>query len=270
MKEPLKVWKKLTETRTLTDYTTTPPTVKEWIEAIWTYDKEEDVMIQKEYDEEGKMITEQRHYPNETHYTKYNSEGKISLSITRMFENDHGDIEDKSVDKDGNTKEEKLEYDEKGSCIRKSFLENGVVNSYLEFEYDDQDRVVLTKEFENGKLEYYNVDVYVSENENLDLRYNALGELKSKIEFKKLLDKNTLIYSSYDGQEKLQGRKEEVLDDMGESIEQKIYDGDNNLTQETFFGENDERGYRKYMIERKYLNDGLVKEVLTKYSYNYF
>jgi YD repeat-containing protein len=186
-----------------------------------------------------------------------------------MHENEHGDIEDKSIDKDGNTKEEKLDYDEQGRCIRKNFLENGVVAWYLEFEYDDEDRVVLTKEFENGKLEYYHVDIYVSDNENIDLRYNALGELKSKIEFKKLLEKNTLVYSSYDGQEKLLGRKEEVLDDMGESLEQRIYDGDNNLTQETIFGENDEWGYRKFMIERKYENRSLILETIIDYTYVY-
>lgn len=269
MNEPTKIWKKCTATRTLTDFTTNSPNVKEWIESISTYDKEEDVMIRKEYDEEGKIIDENIYYENEVHYIKYDAQGGISLSITRTHENEHGDIEDESIDKDGNTKEEKLDYDEKGRCIRKNFLENGVVDWYLEFEYDDNDKVILTKECKNGKLEYYNVDVYVSENENIDLRYNALGELKSKIEFKKLLDKNTLIYSSNDGQEKLQGRKEEVLDDMGETLEQRIYDSNNNLTQETIFGANDEWGYRRYMVERKYLNVEIIREVFTKFDYEY-
>lgn len=269
MKEPLKTWKKLTVTKTITNYTTNPPTVKEWIESVWTYDEEEDVMIEKEYDEEGRIINEQMYYENEFHLIKYDEKGRASLSITRMAENEHGDIVDKLIDQDGNTKEEKHDYDEKGRCVRKNFVENGMVNSYLEFEYDDEDRVILTKEFENGKLEYYNVDVYVSDNEKIDLRYNALGELKSKIEFKKLLDKNTLIYSSYDGQEKLQGRKEEVLDDMGETLEHRIYDSNNNLTQETIFGEYDEWGYRKDVVERKYKDGALLTEDFTKYEYQY-
>lgn len=269
MREPLKTWKKLTVTKTITDYTTNPPTVKEWIESISIYDDEEDVMIEKEFDEEGRITNEQVYYQDEFHFIKYDAKGRASVSITKTSQNEHDDIEDHSVDQNGNTREEKLDYDEKGRCIRKNFVENGAINSYLEFEYDDEDRVVLTKEFENGKLEYYNVDVYVSENENLILRYNAQGQLISKLEFKKLPDKNTLVYTSYDGQEKMLGRKEEVLDEMGETIEQRIYDVNNNLTQETIFGDYDEWGYRKFMVEKKFKNGIFSTEVFIKYKYEY-
>ena len=49
MTQPSKIWKKCTAKRTLTDYSTTPPSVKEWIQSDTVYDEVEDVMIFKEF-----------------------------------------------------------------------------------------------------------------------------------------------------------------------------------------------------------------------------
>lgn len=57
---------------------------------------------------------------------------------------------------------------------------------------------------------------------------------------------------------------------MGETLEQRIYDVDNNLTQETIFGEYDEWGFRKSMVEKKYLNDKLLCQIFSKYEHEYF
>ena len=270
MSEIVKIWKKCTALRTLTDYSTDPPTVKEWVESVSTYDEDEDVMEENEFDEEGRIIRTRISSDNEWHLIEYDKNGLVIRNeITERVENEHGDEEEITEDDLGIRSAEKLEYDEKGRCIKKIFLENGTVNSWLEFEYDDRDRVVKTKDFENGKLEFYEEDIYVSEGESISLRYNSLGQITLRTEYKKLKDRNTYINSYYNDEGNLTARNEEDRDKDDEVLEQRFYDGKENLIRQIVFGANDEFGYIKKIVEKKLLSGELIEEIALNFSYLY-
>lgn len=270
MKELSKIWKQCTATKTLTDYSTDPPTVKEWVESISTYDEDKDVMEEKEFDEEGRIVMKRFIYQDETHTIMCDKNGnETSNEISKGIKNDYDEETEISADNDGNLLEVKLEYDFEGRVFSKAFVKNGIVESWLEFEYDNSDRVVLTKEFENNKLEFYEEDVYVSDRESISLRYNSLGQLTLRTEYKKLKDKNTFVNSYYDDEGNLTGRSEEDRNYEDEVIEQRFYDGDENLIKQIVFGENDEFGYRKKIVEWKFLSGELIEEIVINYSYIY-
>lgn len=270
MKELSKIWKQCTATKTLTDYSTDPPTVKEWVESIFTYDEDKDVMEDKEFDKDGRLVIKFLDYQDETHTIMYDKNGKeTSNEISKRIKNDYDEETEISADDDGNLLEVKLEYDFEGRVVTKAFVKNGMVESWLEFEYDNSDRVVLTKEFENNKLEFYEEDVYVSEKESISLRYNSIGQLMLRTEYKKLKDKNTFINSYYNDEGNLTGRSEEDRNSEDEVLEQRFYDNKENLTSQIIFGENDEFGYRERLVECKYEQNILVKRILSQYKYKY-
>ncbi len=270
MKELNKIWKQCTATKTLTDYSTDPPTVKEWVESISTYDEDKDVMEEKEFDEEGRLFMKRLVYQDETRTIMYDKNGnETSNEISKRIKNDYDEETEISADDDGNLLEVKLEYDFEGRVVTKAFVKNGMVESWLEFEYDNSDRVVLTKEFENNKLEFYEEDVYVSDRESISLRYNSLGQLTLRTEYNKLKDKNTFVNSYYDDEGNLTGRSEEDRDSEDEVLEQRFYDGNGNLIRQIVFGENNEFGFRIGTTETNYKNSSLFQIVTTIYNYNY-
>lgn len=268
MEESGTIWKKCTARRTMTDYSTDPPTVKQWVESVSTYDHEKDVMISKEYDELGRIKNESIYYENEMHLIDYDESGnKISESTVQYLENEYGDSTLSSVDENRNARDEKLEYDEFGRVRKKTFIENDRDDSYIEFEYDNQDRVVLTRSFDKGKLEFYEEDIYVSNRESISLRYNSMGQLTLRTEYKKLTDKNTFINTYFDEEGKLLRRSEEDRNSNDQVLEQRHYDSNDNLTYHIIFGEDDEFGFRKQLKENKFVNNKLKEEVITKYGY---
>jgi len=270
MKESGTIWKKCTAKRTLTDYSTDPPSVKEWIESESTYDQGKDVMISKEYDELGRIKNEIIYYETEMHLIDYDESGrKITENTIRYAENEFGDSTISSVDENGNIKDEKLEYDESGRVNKKIFIENDREDSYLEFEYDNKDRVVLTRSFEKGKLEFYEEDIYVSENESMSFRYNESGQLTLKTEYKNLPDRNIFINSYFDEDGILLRRSEEDRNSNDQVLEQRHYDSNDNLTYHIIFGEDDEFGFRKELKENKFINNKLREQIDTKYNYDY-
>lgn len=270
MSEPTKIWKKCTAIKTLTDYFTDPPTVKEWIDSISTIDNDRDVMEDKEFDEEGRLIIKRLVYQDETHTITYDKNGnETSNEISRRIKNDYDDEIEISADDDGNLLEVKLEYDFKGRVISKVFVKNGMVESWIEFEYDGSDRVVLTKEFDNNKLEFYEEDVYVSDRESISLRYNSIGQLTLRTDYKELQGKNTFVNSYYNDEGNLTGRSEEDRNSEDEVLEQRFYDGNENLIQQIVFGENDEFGYRTLLVENFYNFYNLFKNITTIYTYEY-
>lgn len=270
MKEPAKIWKSCTAISKRTDFSTDPPTVKEWVESISTYDEDKDVMEEKEFDEDGILIIKRLVYQDETLTTTYDNNGnETSSDISRRITNDYDEEIEISADDEGNLLEVKLEYDFEGRVISKVFVKNGIVESCLEFEYDNSDRVVLTKEFENNKLEFYEEDVYVSDRESISLRYNSLGQLLMRTEYKKLKDKNTFVNSYYDDESNLTGRSEEDRNSEDEVLEQRFYDGNGNLLRQIVFGEDDEFGYRSYLVESAYIEKWLSKRIITNFNYSY-
>lgn len=270
MKELNKIWKQCTATKTLTDYSTDPPTVKEWVESISTYDEEKDVMEDKGFDEDGRLVIKRLVYEDETHTTMYDKIGnETSNEISRRIKNNYDEETEISADDDGNLLEVKLEYDFEGRVVTKAFVKNGMVESWLEFEYDNNDRVVLTKEFDNNKLEFYEEDVYVSERESIKLRYNSIGKLLLRTEYKKLKDKNTFVNSYYNDEGNLNGRSEEDRNSEDDVLEQRFCDANGNLIRQIVFGENDEFGFRKGTTEMNFKNSSLFQKVTTIYNYNY-
>lgn len=270
MKETGTIWKKCVARRTLTDYSTDPPSVKEWIESVSTYDHEKDVMISKEYDELGRIKNESIYYETEMCLIDYDESGnKISESTMQYSENEYGDSTLSSVDENGNARSEKLEYDESGRIKKKIFIENDREDSYLEFEYDNQDRVVLTRSFDHGKLEFYEEDIYVSNRESISLRYNSMGQLTLRTEYKKLPDKNTFINTYFDEEGKLLRRSEEDRNGSDQVLEQRHYDSNDNLTYHIIFGEDDEFGFRKELRESKFKHSRIISDIITKYFYSY-
>lgn len=270
MKELNKIWKSRTATKTLTDLSTDPPTIKEWIESVSTYDEKEDIMEDKEFDEEGRLVIKRLIYQDETHTTTYDKNGnETSKEISKRIKNDYDEETEISSDDDGNLLEVKLEYDFEGRVITKAFIKNGMVESWLEFEYDDSDRVVLTKEFENNKLEFYEEDVYVSDRESISLRYNSLGQLTLRTEYKKLKDKNTFVNSHYDDQGNLTGRSEEDRNNKDEVLEQRFYNGNEDLIKIIQFDKKRESGFIKRMIEKLYKDNKILKEEISLYNYSW-
>lgn len=267
MNQPTKVWSKLTEKKILTDYSTNPPTIKEWISSISTIKNE--LCIIEEFNENG-IMQNQKIIGNDDYITNEFDESGflINSEHTSLISNSHGDAIEITEDKNSKTVEE-LKYDEKGRVIRKDFIVNDELSSYLEFKYDDVNNITTTLSYKDNKLEFYEEDIYVSEEKSITLFYDSNKKLVSKTEHIFLDEDNLYITSTFDSEGKLLKRIEETRDN-NEIKEQKIFDSNNELTLHIIFGDNDEYGYRKSIRELEYDKGKLLRETITVYEYEYW
>lgn len=268
MNQTTKVWSKLIEKKILTDYSTNLPTIKEWIYSISTF--KDDLLVIEEFNEKG-ILQNQKIIGNDDYLNNEFDENGflINSEHTTLISNPHGDAIEITEDKNSKIVEE-LKYDEKGRVIRKDFIINGELHSYLEFKYDDVNNITTTLSYKDNKLEFYEEDIYVSEEKSITLFYDSNKKVVSKTEHIFLDEDNLYIISTYDSKGKLLKRIEENRNNDNTIKEQKIFDSNNELTLHIIFGDNDEYGYRKSIRELEYDRGKLLRETITVYEYEYW
>ncbi len=266
--EEEKVWIKCTDRYKITDYSTDPPTVKEGIERVSVFDKKRDIMLNKEFYENGKVKSFEEVDDDKLVEIEYDQTGKQISKRIMEFENPDKDyVNERETFDDGTVTEEKEEYSNDGKFMRKYFLENREVASYLEFDYDDEDQLQETRLYAAKELRGRWEHIYENGRETMTMEYNPNGNLIeiSVLELKE--DGKSTSTTRLDGARRMLSRIEEDRDEEDKVLEQRIYDENDQLKEQNIFGPNNEFGDRLQFIEREYVRGKLCKESITKYEY---
>ena len=265
----IKVWEKCIERCKQINYTQNPPLIKEWICAEREILADTGDLVEKVYDIDGILIEVGNLKEWSYEKIKYDSLGNITERFTNLIKYNYMcDEIDFSIDNNGNTTEEKLDYDEKGNTIRKSFIKNGKLNDYLEFEYDDKGKVVLTVIYNNCKIQYYEKEISNSDDDIYLLKYDKNKKL-ILINESIIMGKSIHINYSYLPNGDLINKNELDYHENGEMNEQRFYNAKEELVKRKIFGPVDENGYRLFEKHIEYISKKPSKEKITTYEYYY-
>ncbi|MBL1213155.1 MAG: hypothetical protein HND52_07360 [Ignavibacteriae bacterium] len=271
MSEKEKIWKKKTSYFTQIDYTTDDVNIKKGLKSISDYDEVNNRLVTEIFDSDGKLKSRTIMDGYAHRYIEYDRGGNEVSNNSTVYEPAlEGRAENrKDFDSEGNSSEEFSEYGERDRVVKKKFVKNDEVHSYLEFIYDEQDKVIETRCYEDNELKWY--DLHEDKDENMEITSHYVSDdnlLEQRIcETKN--DGKLFISSTYNELKELVKRIEEEYDAQNQVKEQRIFNEDNILIERIIFKREPESNLHKKITTIEYLDGKKMKENIIENIYEY-
>ena len=139
---------------------------------------------------------------------------------------------------DGTIGKAEMEYDEAGHCIKELDYQNGRLNGYWQYSYDDAGNRIRAEYYypESGKLQSYALYQYDVAGNIVGIQYyNGDGTLHSSSVYTHNENGTCISCHDYNGNGQLTQYSLYIYDENGKQIVSEHYDADGNLTSRTTY-----------------------------------